>query len=363
MSRPSLGAALEDGVNRRLVPYLRARGWRPTTITYTGYGSPERLRVLARVLLQAGDDEPAAADVGASEEELAEAQEAERGWRSFITTPVSHLPVAVEVAGRTHRAHVDRDGYLDLLVPDHGLPPGWHDITVHARGARPTTARVLVIGPETRFGVVSDIDDTVMVTRVPRPLVAAWNTFVRHTDTRQAVPGMAELFRQVEEARPGSPVLYLSTGAWNVVPALERFFRRSGLPAGPMLMTDWGPTNTGWFRSGQEHKRTTLRRLLIDFPQVRWLLVGDDGQHDPEIYTELAREHPDRVAAVGIRQLTPGEHVLSHGTPQALEGGREDSDGGRLTDVAQAPVVRAPDGTALWRELAPHLTDGGPSGP
>lgn len=354
MARPSLGSSLEDGLNRRLVPYLRRRGWRPETITYTGYGSPDRLRVLARVLLTENDDDaPPAADVGATETELAEAQQAERGWRSFLTTPVAHLPVAVDIAGRTHAAHVDRGGYLDLLVEDHGLPPGWHDITVRARGARPATARVLVIGPETRFGVVSDIDDTVMVTRVPRPLIAAWNTFVRHTSTRQAVPGMAELFRNVQEARPGTPVLYLSTGAWNVVPALERLFRRSGLPAGPMLMTDWGPTNTGWFRSGQEHKRTTLRRLLIDFPQIRWLLVGDDGQHDPEIYSELAREHPDRVTAVAIRQLTPGEHVLSHGTPQAL--GR-DREGGRVSGDSRPPVVAAGDGTALWDKLRPHLT-------
>ncbi|MCM3661250.1 DUF2183 domain-containing protein [Georgenia satyanarayanai] len=356
MARPSLASTLEDGLNRRLLPLLRRRGWRPTTITYTGYGSPERLRVLARVLLKEDDGDVAGADVGATEDELVEAQEAERGWRSFLTTPVSHLPVVVEIAGREHSARVDRGGYLDLLVPDHGLPPGWHDITVRARGARPTTARVLVIGAETRFGVISDIDDTVMVTRVPRPLVAAWNTFVRHTSTRQPVPGMAELFRHVQAARPDAPVLYLSTGAWNVVPALERFFRRSDLPAGPMLMTDWGPTNTGWFRSGQEHKRTTLRRLLIDFPELSWLLVGDDGQHDPEIYAELAREHPDRVTAVAIRQLTPTEHVLSHGTPQALDGGRGQHDGGRLTEGHRVPFVEAGDGEALWEQLAPHLT-------
>jgi len=356
MARLSLGASLEDGVNRRLIPILRRRGWRPTTIAYTGYGNLDRLRVLARVLLQDDDDgEPAAADVGATESELAEAQEAERGWRSFLTAPVAYLSVAVEIGGRTHRAKVDRGGYLDLLVPDHGLPPGWHDITVRATGARPVTARVLVIGPDTRFGVVSDIDDTVMVTRVPRPLIAAWNTFVRHTSTRQAVPGMAELFRRVQDVASGAPVLYLSTGAWNVVPALERFFRRSGLPAGPMLMTDWGPTNTGWFRSGQEHKRTTLRRLLIDFPQVRWLLVGDDGQHDPEIYAELAREHPDRVVAVGIRQLTASEHVLSHGTPQALDGNK-DHDGGRLAGFPQVPVVHGPDGEVLWEKLRSHLS-------
>jgi len=349
MARPALGAALEDGFNRRLIPFLRRRGWRPTTIAFTGYGGLESLRVLARVLLTK-DDDTAAADAGASGRELSEAEEAVRGWRSFVTAPVAYIPVAIEIGSRHYAVRADRGGYLDLLITDHGLPPGWHDITIRARSAQPTTARVLVIGPNTRTGVVSDIDDTVMVTRVPRPLVAAWNTFVRHTSTRQAVPGMPEFFAGLEQTWPGAPVLYLSTGAWNVVPTLERFFRRHRLPSGPMLMTDWGPTNTGWFRSGQEHKRTTLRRLLIDFPQVRWLLVGDDGQHDPEIYAQLAREHPDRVAAIAIRQLSPGEHVLAHGTPQALDGAGG-HDGGRPVGGHQVPVVAGPDGHALLRRL------------
>ncbi|MEE6281596.1 App1 family protein [Georgenia sp. MJ170] len=358
MTRPALGASLEDGFNRRLIPFLRRRGWRPSTIAFTGYGNLDSLRVLARVVLTRDDDgAPPAADAGATGTELAEAAEAVRGWRSFVTAPVAFLPVEIRIGAATHAARADRGGYLDLLVPDHRLPAGWHDITISARGARPTTARVLVIGPETRLGVVSDIDDTVMVTRVPRPLVAAWNTFVRHATARQEVPGMAQLLRSLHDSGPATPVLYLSTGAWNVAPAVERFFRRSGVPAGPLLMTDWGPTNTGWFRSGQEHKRTTLRRLLIDFPQVRWLLIGDDGQHDPEIYTELAREHPDRVAAIGIRQLTAGEHVLAHGTPQALDAGGG-HDGGGLRGTPDVPVVAAPDGHGLRRVLAPHLDRG-----
>ena len=86
-----------------------------------------------------------------------------------------------------------------------------------------------------------------------------------------------------------------------------------------MLMTDWGPTNTGWFRSGQEHKRTQLRRLAIEFPDIKWFLVGDDGQHDPMIYREMAREHPKHVRAVLIRELNPVEQFLSHGTVSELE--------------------------------------------
>lgn len=103
MSRPTLGARLEDGLNRRLIPILRSRGWRPTAIAYTGYGNLASLRVLARVLLTR-DDDPAAADVGSTDAELAEAEEAVRGWRSFVTAPVSFLPMTIEIHGTVHHA-------------------------------------------------------------------------------------------------------------------------------------------------------------------------------------------------------------------------------------------------------------------
>ena len=82
-------------------------------------------------------------------------------------------------------------------------------------------------------------------------------------------------------------------------------------------MTDWGPTNTGWFRSGQEHKHAQLHRLARELPHVKWLLVGDDGQHDPKIYTEFTGRRPDRVRGIAIRELSPSEQVLSHVIPVA----------------------------------------------
>jgi len=114
-------------------------------------------------------------------------------------------------------------------------------------------------------------------------------------------------------------VIYLSTGAWNVAPTLGRFLGRNLYPRGPLLLTDWGPTHDRWFRSGREHKRTSLTRLAVEFPEMKWLLVGDDGQHDEELYGEFATAHPENVAAVAIRQLSTGEAVLAGGRSKAAE--------------------------------------------
>jgi len=319
MARPHAAALVEDFFHRRTSTLLLARGWRPRTISHTGYGSPDFVRVLGRVVLSRHQDEPAASDARATLRELHGAEEEQRGWRAFVTAPAMGVPVIVTAGNRQVRTRTDRSGYVDVLVRSPGLEPGWHDVTIAAEGAEPVRGSVQVIGTDVTFGLVSDIDDTVMITALPRPLIAAWNTFVRHEQARHIVPGMAPLYRTLLQERPGSPIFYLSTGAWNTAPTLTRFLKRHAYPSGPLLLTDWGPTNTGWFRSGQEHKRTALHRLAREFPQIRWVLVGDDGQHDPRIYGDFARDRPEAVEAIAIRQLTPAEQVLSHGIPVSNE--------------------------------------------
>jgi len=145
-------------------------------------------------------------------------------------------------------------------------------------------------------------------------------------------------------AHPDAPVIYLSTGAWNVAPTLTRFLSRNLYPPGPLLLTDWGPTTDRWFRSGQAHKRAALERLAAEFPDVRWLLIGDDGQHDQEIYGDFVASHPENVAAVAIRQLSPTQSVLAGGLPVPADGDAWSERHGR-------PWMSAPDGAGLARQL------------
>lgn len=357
MSRPvalSRAARLERSLNQRIVNRRWAAGWRPRVVPYTGYGSATFVRVLARVLLE--DPEATVLDPARTDA----FSEAQRGWRLFVSTHVGGLPVRIRAGEATVHTTTDRTGYVDVILREHGLAPGWQTVTIDPCAGEPVEARVHILPAETAVGLISDVDDTVMVTYLPRALIAAWNTFVRHTTTRQPVPGMAALYAALRRENPGMPVFYLSTGAWNVVPTLTTFLETHGYPDGPLLMTDWGPTNTGWFRSGQEHKRTALRRLAIEFPHISWFLVGDDGQHDPMLYREMAREHPEHVHAVLIRQLNPVEQVLAHGTP----GERQHPQDLAPDDLdLVVPYVEAPDGHDLLEQLPLAWALGDPSTP
>ncbi|WP_125132014.1 phosphatase domain-containing protein [Microbacterium sp. 10M-3C3] len=306
----------------------RARGLRPQVTGFPGYGGEDWVRVVGRVLIAPPVRKPAPGEYASV-----------RGWRSFVAVPVGFAQVRIDVEGVSHHVVADRGGVIDTVVPGR-LQPGWQTVSMSVEDSEPVETRVFIVGNDVTFGIVSDVDDTVMVTALPRPLLAAWNSFVLDEHARQPVPGMAVLLERLARENPGAPVLYLSTGAWNIAPTLIRFLRRHLFPPGSILLTDWGPTHDRWFRSGRDHKDSNLRRLAAEFPRIRWLLIGDDGQHDDEIYTRFASAHPESVAAVAIRRLSPAEAVLA--------GGRTVVDD---HSAAAVPWVTESDGAGLLERL------------
>jgi phosphatidate phosphatase APP1 len=321
-------ARLERGLHAWRERRARRRGLKPSVTGYPGYGGEDWVRVLGRVLIAPPVRNPQPGEYASV-----------RGWRSFVAVPVGFARVRVTIDGVDHDVIADRGGVIDRRLPAR-LEPGWQTFTMSVEGGEPVESRVFIVASEARFGIVSDVDDTVMVTALPRPLLAAWNSFVLDEHARQPVPGMAVLLERLSRENPTAPVVYLSTGAWNVAPTLIRFMRRHLFPPGSMLLTDWGPTHERWFRSGRAHKEANLRRLAEEFPEVRWLLVGDDGQHDDAIYTQFAIDHPTSVAAVAIRRLSPAQAVLA--------GGRTVVDD---HSAANVPWVTESDGAGLLERL------------
>ena len=318
-------ARMEDRVHGFREQRAKNRGHIPTVIPYTGYGAPGWVRVLCRVLLV----KPGLAASGDADEPYDEPDNYPnvRGWRSFTSVPIDDVSVTIGIDGREILVTADRGGVVDARV-DADLTPGWHDITIRTEGSAQVTAPVFIVDTSVGFGIISDIDDTVMVTALPRPFLAA-------------------LYERLTRENPGSPVIYLSTGAWNVAPTLTRFLSRNLYPSGPLLLTDWGPTHDRWFRSGVDHKSRSLRRIAEEFPTMRWLLIGDDGQHDEMIYGDFCEAHPANVRAVAIRQLSTSEAVLAGGRSKAEE----------KRGTSDVPWFYSPDGAGLAGQLAEVMTD------
>jgi hypothetical protein len=196
--------------------------------------------------------------------------------------------VTITVGDKTVHTRTDRSGYIDTKVKGHRLDPGWHEARISSVDAEDVVAAVLIVGAHETFGLISDIDDTVISTSLPRPMIAAWNTFVKSENARHVVPGMATMYRELLEKHPNAPMVYVSTGAWNTAPTLTRFLRRHGYP--PVEVSR--PPRKGERRlSGKsdaidaEHAaRTALANTAVITPKLA------DGQVEAIRLVKIARD-------------------------------------------------------------------------
>jgi phosphatidate phosphatase APP1 len=227
----------------------------------------------------------------------------------FTTSEVPDVPV--EVGSDVGRVHVrsDDEGYLEARVPV--PPPAGPRISLRltARRAPDTHADAWVVPADDGPLIVSDIDDTVLITGVRERLKMVGRTLVGDPTDRQVVDGMPALLRGLAA---GGPVFYVSTSPWNLYQRLVDTLAWHDVPPGPMLLADWGFGRKQMLvRPALEYKVETIAGVLDDFPGRTAVLVGDSGQHDLDAYLALAEAYPGRVRAILIREvpgLVPRDH-------------------------------------------------------
>ena len=309
-----LAAAVEEGVDR--VVYARrdrvGHGLPPRVVPYAGYGTRDALLVLGRVLR----DEP----LPAAPENASVWENLVATYRRFETDEVRGARLRVTLGEATREVLANEEGYFECTLPLAGALDEsalWHPVEVRLLeprelGDRPVaTAEALVPPATARFGVVSDIDDTVVRTDATQLVRMARTVFLGNARTRLPFPGVAALYRALQAGAGGpcgNPLFYVSSSPWNFYELLVEFFDLQRIPRGPIILRDWGitPEELVPVRHAS-HKLAALRRIFATYPDLPFLLIGDSGQEDPEIYAQIIREFPNRVHAAYIRNVSRDE--------------------------------------------------------
>lgn len=285
----------------------RARGGGYQAQGYLGYGTGRRVLLLARAM---------------QEEHIAPPVTGQSRWANLVATlqrldsvPLPFARVRATVGGGTYEAVADDEGFVHAwltLAP--ALPAsGWHAgevVLMDPPGAtlpdpRPGIASFLVPPPLARFGVVSDLDDTVIQSEVANFLRAARIVLMENALTRLPFPGVAAFYRALTRGASGAeqnPVFYVSSSPWNIYDVIEDFLEAQGIPEGPLLLRDWDLRPD--LRDHSRYKGRAIRQILDTYPSLPFILVGDSTQEDPEIYSSIVREYPARVLAVYIRNVS-----------------------------------------------------------
>lgn len=318
-------------------------------VPYYGYGTPTHLSISGRVLEETG---------------VRESQDNDTIWRNmanmyrrFTTDEVTGARVLAEANGQVLEVTTNDEGYFFVHMPlDQPLPPETTHVDVRltllsplpqADEAPQATGRVFVMSNSTEYGIISDIDDTVLQTGATSLLKMARTVFLGNARTRLPFPGVAALYRALQlgaNGQPTNPLFYVSSSPWNLYDLLIDFFQLQQIPAGPLMLRDWGFGGDGVPLNHQTHKVAAIRQILDTLPNLPFLLMGDSGQEDPEIYAEVVRLYPGRIKAAYIRNVSQNN------------AGRTDAIRTLATELAQTGgvMVLADDTPTMANHAATH---------
>lgn len=322
-------------------------------LPYRGYGTAERLSLHGRVLEDERIGEPEADDSALVN--LANM------WKRFESDEWPHARVRASGHGRALEVTADEEGHFFVqLEPAEPLPTDafWHTLELELLEpdrpeARVAVGEVLVPPPGAEYGVISDIDDTVIETGVTQRLLMARTVFLRNAHTRLPFAGVAGLYRALHLGRSGrgqNPIFYVSGSPWNLYDLLVGFLELHEIPRGPLLLRDFGLSRQKLLMQGSaEHKLACIRPILETYPHLPFLLIGDSGEEDPEIYREVVRRHPGRILGIYIRRVGAKPERADEVRAIAREV-RESGTAMLLVEDTEAAAVHAAEAGWILRE-------------
>lgn len=295
---------------------LRTRLWQRMgwlgpvqVVPYMGFGTTENFYLKGRVLSDKG---------------ITSAHDNDTIWlnllnmyKRYASHEIQDAQVQAQVGDSVHQLRTDSEGFFELrlptpasFTPDHL----WHDIPLEVLGFPGNreiedvraTGQVMIPPPGAEFGVISDIDDTVVHTDAANLLKMARIVFLNNARTRLPFEGVAAFYQALQKGTKGAfnPLFYVTSSSWNIYDLLVDFFHVRGIPMGPLMMVDLGLTDEYIITpSHRQHKLKQIHTIMDTYPGLPFILIGDSGQHDPEVYLEAITDYPGRIPAVYIRDV------------------------------------------------------------
>ncbi|RYZ46802.1 MAG: DUF2183 domain-containing protein, partial [Chitinophagaceae bacterium] len=296
-------------------------------LPYRTYGTPRRVYIKGRVLEDKGIT--SAGDKDTVLNNLLNM------YKRFESDEVPGAALKVTLPGEEHTVKTDKEGYfvldlnpLEAIIAEdlwHRIPLELLQAPIPFEAGLQTHAEVMIPPPDAEYGIISDIDDTVIKTSATNLLAMGKTVLLANARTRLPFAGVAEFYKSLQKGRNGkrnNPFFYVSSSPWNTYDLLKDFLDLNEIPAGPLLLRDIGFGGNTALRGGHMgHKFKEIKQILEAYPNLNFVLIGDSGQEDPKIYQEVVRQFPGRVLAIYIRdvQLPDREKIAMEVSKSLLE--------------------------------------------
>ena len=282
-------------------------------LPYKGYGTSEWIYIKGRVLQKEG--------IETLTEDAPVWKNVQNMYRRFESDEIPNAEVKICVGNHQETVCANEEGFFEAKIEPGSLIPIdelWHSVEIELlspptrkQKAVIVTGEIIVVPPTAKFGVISDIDDTVVYTAASDTGKMIRIAYLGNAHSRKPFLGVEPFYKALQQGRKkteGNPIFYVSSSPWNMYDLFDQFMSINNIPNGPILLRDieLSPANLMSF-SHKGHKKEQIEPIFQRFPELPFILIGDSGQKDPEIYQQLIQTYPDRILAVYIRDAVPDD--------------------------------------------------------
>mgnify|MGYP001573251107 CR=1 FL=1 len=244
-------------------------------------------------------------------------------WKRFETDEIKHVGLDITLPNnKVVKVTSDDHGYfiaeenlknLKALTDEEGWLPfelSYNDANCKQKiqqGNR-FPGELLIPSSKAQYAIASDIDDTILHTGVVSILKwkVIYNSIFKHANNRIPLEGSADFYHKLHRGVSGknaNPIFYVSHSPWNLYRYLELFLRQNNFPKGPILLRSLSNLLRKKPQNEKPQKQKEILNLLKTYPDLPFILIGDSGEHDPDIYMEIAEDYPDRILAIYLRSV------------------------------------------------------------
>lgn len=233
----------------------------------------------------------------------------------FLVKPIPFVPLRLQWGTQQLLTTTGKDGFYKFeWASETPVAAGWHPVSVEAINEVGETLTAgtgkVFVSHVTQFAFISDIDDTVLVSHSSSTGKKLRVMFTKNPRSRKTFADVVKYYNLLAHAHTEpdviNPFFYVSSSEWNLYEDLNEFFKHNGLPKGVFLLNQikkwYQLLKTG--RTKHQGKLIRIVRILEAFPKQRFVLLGDNTQKDPEIYTQIALKYPANVVAIYIRNIS-----------------------------------------------------------
>ena len=250
-------------------------------------------------------------------------------WKRFETDEIKNSKIRIRLGdNQVFNVKTDNDGYFlfdELIegVGNYANSEGWvtfelsyeeSQLKRDIQSKNRFPGEMLIPSPKASFGVISDIDDTILHTGLVSVLKwrVVFNTLLTSAAKRLPLEGAPEFYNSLHQGKTGeeaNPIFYVSHSPWNLYRYLEYFLKKNNFPKGPIILRNF-PKPFSKKKTEKPKKQKEILNLLKAYPKLSFILIGDSGELDPKIYLEIAQQHPGRILAIYLRSVNHQKKML-----------------------------------------------------